>query len=1010
MLKFKTASLAGLFALFLALPALADLILDTALASFTEAIPISQDHLASPTEIRAIAITPTFLFTRENNQLWQLARLKLENGSGKNLAVGLRIERPEGLMVRTDLNLAPGRSETMIKIPDLRKPAEITLTLSCSGQEPIRYTLEWQPARLWEVHLTQLSHFDWGYTGTQEEVRQVQNQVLDTVIEYSRRTADWPEDARFRWTVDGSFTVMNYLQDHPGRELDLRDLVASGRMEINAKLGHLCPSTAGYEMLARELYYSTRDLRQLLGADPVTAIHTDVPGITWGDATVLAGAGVKYLLFHPNRMYRGGAVMKNTRVPQAFYWQGPDGSRLLTWRSYDSYTEATFLINGIEQTAKELPALLLEREKTGYPFDLLHLTRSGKDPKTQFDDNSPPRIEICYSIREWNARFAYPRLIAGLPRTFFAELERRYGDQIPTYAGDMPDWWADGVLTNAEETKLSRQMHHDLREAELWSSLAGLLSPDFSYPGQTLDQAHLANWIYDEHTWGYMFPFLPREEKIWNYKRGALRQGVSETAPILAQALKTLADTLGEKDTWVVFNPLEWPRTEPVRLDLGPQSRDPDSRLKVALEDVQTGEIFIGQAEPGSSSTAFPVKDVPALGYRTFRMVPAPPSQPAAESFQVSNRSIENSLFILKFDAQGGGLTSLYDKRLGRELLDGKAEYALGQPLARGQGYFDWYDRRAPAQVEKITVSSPGPVYALATVIYRLRGFASTRIKTEFKIYHDLPYLDLVSSFNHYRNGPGASKYLAFPFAVPDPEFYLEIPYSIMRPGQDQLPDFATYYAVSHSVLIQSGQGFGIAWSTREGPMVELSDIRKQAGFANPYSAQFDQPPPRFDRGHVYSELMNNFQNTNYHYWQRGSGAWSYRISSLSADPSRSEAVRPGWELAQPLLAWQVKTNPNSTFPPAASLIALSPGSVLLVTMKRAEDSQGTILRLYESEGKAVQARLRLPLAPITHAVLTDITEHDRQELPVRDGAVTLDLGPFSVRTLRVMTEAKGKL
>lgn len=986
--------------------ATADPVMDSAVDTFTHALPLPEASLSADAPVQLTEIVPTFLLVEESGRLQQLVKLRVENASGQRRSIEVRVERPGGLRSQTALSLAPGGNRMVIKVPDLRQPAPLTLVLSSEGQELARYEFLWPPARQWKVYITQLSHFDWGYTGTQAQVRQVQNQVWDTVIEYSRRTADWPEESRFRWTADASFTLMNYLEDHPERQAELRDLVQSGRLEINAKLGHLCSSTAGYEMLARELYYAKRTLRQQLGADPLTAIHTDVPGLTWGDATILAGAEVKYLLFQPNRLYRGGAVLKNTRTPQAFYWQAPDGSRLLTWRSYDSYTEATFLINGIAQTAQELPALLQAYEHQGYPFDLLHLTRSGKDPKTGFDDNSPPRIEICASIREWNARFAYPRLIAGLPRNFFAELYRRYGDQIPTLRGDMPDWWADGVLTNAEDSKRSRQLHHDLREAELWSSLAGLIVPDFNYPGAALNRSHLANWVYDEHTWGYMFPFLPREEKIWNYKRDTLRQGISETALVLTQALDLLAESLGAKETWVVFNPLEWSRTGPVRLDLETSAFDPSGRLQVALQDVQTGEVFIGQAEPGSAAAVFLVKEVPALGYRTFRLVPAPLRRPDTAGWKISDQCLENRFFILQFDAKGGGLTSFYDKRLGRELVDDQSPYALGQPLSRAQGWFDWYDRRAAAQVEKIIIASPGPVYTLATVIYQLPGFSSPRVKLEYQIYHDLPYLDLRAAVEHYRNGPGASKYLAFPFAVPHPEFYLEIPFAVMRPGQDQLPDFASYYAVSNSLWLQSRQGFSVAWSTREGQIVELGEIRKSAAFINRRADQFNQPFPDFDRGHVFSELMNNFQNTNYHYWQSGSGVWSYRIAP-QADPS--VCFRSGWELAEPLKARRTRAGHGSARPAAASLISLSPGSILLVTMKRAEDGRGTILRLYESEGRAVQAQVGLPLTPITWAALTEITEHDRQELPVKDGIVTVEFMPFGVRTLRVITEAKGK-
>jgi hypothetical protein len=561
------------------------------------------------------------------------------------------------------------------------------------------------------------------------------------------------------------------------------------------------------------------------------------------------------------------------------------------------------------------------------------------------------------------------------------------------------------VLTNAEETKVSRDLHYRLRELEIWSSLAKIYTDypppqdpelEFQYPVK-INQAYLDNYMFDEHTWGYMFPFLPLEEKIWQVKSGSVMKGAAAAQKLLPDSLNVLAGAIAGPGTWVVFNPLEWNRSEPVRLPLGPDMLDEQGRLRVALQDLEGGEIFAGQLE--ENSAVFSVKNIPGLGYRTYRLAPASePAAPFAES------SLENSYFRLTFDPKHGGLRSLFDKRLGRELLDPKADYALGQPVARKQGPLDQYDRRIPARVEKIAVSPAGPVWTLITVTYRWLSFPRTQIKTEFKLYRDLPYLDLRVRLEHYRNGIGASKYVSFPFEIPDPTLSLEALFSMMRPGVDQLPDFADYYAVSNTVAIQSGQGFGLAWSTREGPMVEFGQIRKKAGFLHPERIGLKQPAAPPSRPYIFSELMNNFQQTNYHYQQHGSGEWNYRIYSDNA--GLPHPTRSGRELAEPLVAWEGRESAKFAWPKAGSLIEVSPGSVRLVTMKWDEDrSDGWIIRLYESEGRNVQVEIKLPLTPIHQAYLTDISESSvgGKKLPVQDGAVALTMEPFSVRTIRVV-------
>jgi len=88
--------------------------------------------------------------------------------------------------------------------------------------------------------------------------------------------------------------------------------------------------------------------------------------------------------------------------------------------------------------------------------------------------------------------------------------------------------------------------------------------------------------------------------------------------------------------------------------------------------------------------------------------------------------------------------------------------------------------------------------------------------------------------------------------------------------------------------------------------------------------------------------------------------------------------------------------------PDTASFIEVSPASAVLITLKRAEDRRGLVLRLYESSGKAIKARVAFPFSGLKSASLTDITEHDLAALPVVSGAVKLEMPPFSIRTVRV--------
>jgi alpha-mannosidase len=75
---------------------------------------------------------------------------------------------------------------------------------------------------------------------------------------------------------------------------------------------------------------------------------------------------------------------------------------------------------------------------------------------------------------------------------------------------------------------------------------------------------------------------------------------------------------------------------------------------------------------------------------------------------------------------------------------------------------------------------------------------------------------------------------------------------------------------------------------------------------------------------------------------------------------------------------------------------------VAVAAIKRAEDSEAAVVRLYESWGGRCRARIRTTL-PAKRAVLCDLLERDRQEVAIKDGEIDLDFGPFKIVTLKLI-------
>jgi alpha-mannosidase len=83
------------------------------------------------------------------------------------------------------------------------------------------------------------------------------------------------------------------------------------------------------------------------------------------------------------------------------------------------------------------------------------------------------------------------------------------------------------------------------------------------------------------------------------------------------------------------------------------------------------------------------------------------------------------------------------------------------------------------------------------------------------------------------------------------------------------------------------------------------------------------------------------------------------------------------------------------------SLVEIDTPQVVVEAIKRAEDSDAVIVRLYEAWGGTCRARLRTTLGA-TRAHLCDLLERNLEEVPVERGSIELALAPFKILTLKL--------
>ena len=128
-----------------------------------------------------------------------------------------------------------------------------------------------------------------------------------------------------------------------------------------------------------------------------------------------------------------------------------------------------------------------------------------------------------------------------------------------------------------------------------------------------------------------------------------------------------------------------------------------------------------------------------------------------------------------------------------------------------------------------------------------------------------------------------------------------------------------------------------------------------------------------------------------------GDHQFTYALVPHRGDFREAGVVEAAEDLNSPLLP----AHGNLAAGTSRSLIEIDTRQVIVEAIKRAEDSDAVIVRLYEAWGRPCTARIRVTL-PATRAHLCDLLERNVHEVSVLDGQLELELTPFKIVTLKL--------
>ncbi|MFH0762228.1 MAG: polysaccharide lyase family protein [Bacteroidota bacterium] len=838
--------------------------------------------------------------------------------------------------------LAQGLHTFSVPIDEVAREGKLLVEMKIADKVVDSTWISVKPVKKLTVYILPHSHTDIGYTEIQTAIEDKQVKNLIEGIEYARKTADYPEGAKFVWNVEVTWAADLYLNrlDNNAKE-DFIESLKNGRIALNGMYLNELTGLCRPEELIRLFRYST-ELAGMTGQKVDAAMISDVPGYTWGTVTAMAQAGIKYFSVAPNFFDRiGDILVKWENKP--FYWISPSGQeKVLVWIPLKGYAMSHIIGKLTPEWVTDYTAQL---DKMNYPYDIAYIRWSGHG------DNAVPDPAICEFVKDWNTKYTWPKFIISSTSEAFSAFEKKYGDRLPSVKGDWTPYWEDGAGSSALETGMNRNSADRLSQAEvLWA-----LQDPTTYPAGRFEEAWKKVLLYSEHTWGAWCSITDPENKMtieqWEIKKGYADEAAGRAGVLLEEALNLKEEGERRKEKvklLEVVNSTNWVRNEMVFL----------TKEQSAAGDVvknAAGKVLNTQRMADGELAVLGVEVYPLSS--TIISVSPGKNKPRGSVTLVKN-TISNNLIECEIDSVTGDVIRLIDKRNGKNLVDGTGGKAANQYL-----FFEGNDLSGIKTSGSVTINikENGPLIGCVEIASKAPG--CNGLVRQIWLAHDADYLILINTVDKKRapmpekigdwklaqNNNKESVNFGFPFQVKDGIMRLDLPLGQMIPWVDQIPSACkNWYSVGRWADVSNKEN-GVTWITMDAPLVQVGELsaRLVGSQNNPEVWRKTVEPTQA----LYSWAMNNHWGTNYRQYQEGPVTFRYIIRP-HGEFNAVQTTELATGFSQPLL---IREPAGKS---VVSPVSLEGDPVTMITFKPADSGKGYLVRFYNSGSSKANFKL----------------------------------------------------
>ena len=709
-----------------------------------------------------------------------------------------------------------------------------------------------------------------------------------------------------------------------------------------------CNLTSG-ESLVRQFMHGKRFFKEEFGVDNRILWLPDVFGYSGALPQIMKKCGIDY--FMTTKL----AWNQFNKIPyDTMRWRGIDGSEVLT------HLITTL---GVNQPIKDF---FTTYNGMLHPDAIMGgwMRYQNKDINNDIlvsygygdGGGGPTREMLETSIRMEKGVKGIPKVRQAFARTYFDELKERVSDnnRLPVWEGELYFEYHRGTLTSMARNKRSnRKSELGLMDLELLSVLA---APGVAYPQEELDamwKVVLLNQFHD---------ILPGSSihEVYEVTKEEYARLAGQLAAMTAERRKAVA---GSGEAVTVFNTTGQARNDIVNL----------GSLQGSVLMDSDGEVYpIQKTKDGS--IAF-VRGLPSKGYRSFTVSDTASAVERTPFTLVGERQLETPFYTVVIDGQGM-FTSLYDKENDREVLQQGQRANLLRMYEDKPIYFDNWDidifyTEKYWDVDSVERMEWTEIGAVRAVLEITRKASQSTIWQKVIFYADSRRIDFETRVD-WKEHQTLLK-VHFPVAVHTDEATFDVQFGNLtrKTHQNTSWDVARFESCGQKWMDLSEGHYGVSL---------LNDCKyghsvKDSNMALTLIKSGTEPNPTTDQEeHVFT----------------------YAIYPHAEGWRAAGTVAEAYKLNQPLLV-QTQTEEKEDY----SFASVAHDNVIIETVKKAEDGNGTVIRMYESENALTKTKLTVN-TNFNKAYICNLLEETECEADVAGREIEVVLKPYEVVTVKV--------